>query len=234
MGRRSWAWAAGAATALLLAAWVSGAGPIAAFTTPGLSPPTDEEFGELVEPDTGDRRATGTERGRQLEDSELIAAIVAWMLRVLLVLIVAVIVALVVRAVLRRLRRDPVTPKDEVGAPLLPDVLIAGVRESEAHLDRGTSSEAVINAWLTLERTAVEVGIDDDLSRTPTELVSAVLEGYAVDRPAIERLADLYREARFSVHHIGEEQREEAREALRSVREDLTRPLRAMGGSGTR
>lgn len=46
MGRREWAWTAGTAATLLLAAWVSGAGPIAAFTTPVLSPPTDEEFGE--------------------------------------------------------------------------------------------------------------------------------------------------------------------------------------------
>ncbi|WP_404381762.1 DUF4129 domain-containing protein [Knoellia locipacati] len=234
MGRRTWAWAAGAATTLLLAAWVSGAGPIAAFTTPGLSPPTDEEFGELVEPGTGDRRTTGNERVRRVEDNELIANVVAWTLRVVLVAIVVVIVALVVRAVLRQLRRDPVTPKDEVAAPVLPDVLLAGVRESEAHLDRGTSSEAVINAWLTLERTAGEVGIDDDLSRTPTELVAAVLADYDVDRPAIQRLANLYREARFSAHEIGEGQREAAREALRSVREDLMRPLRAMGGSAPR
>lgn len=234
MGRRDWAWAAGTAGALLLAAWVSGAGPIAAFTTPGLSPPTDDEFGELVQPDTGDARQPEGERARPLEDSELIANVVAWTLRVVLVLIVAVVVLLVVRALLRRLRRDPVTPKDEVEAPVLPDVLVAGLRASEAQLDRGTSGEAVINAWLTLERTTAEIGLEDDVSRTPAELVAAVLGGFDVDRTAIERLADLYREARFSAHPVGEPQREAAREALRSVREDLTRPLRALGGGVAR
>ncbi|GGB70518.1 hypothetical protein N798_12290 [Knoellia flava TL1] len=234
MGRRDWAWAAGTAGALLLAAWVSGAGPIAAFTTPGLSPPTDDEFGELVQPDTGDARQPEGERTRPLEDNELVANVVAWTLRVVLVLIVAVVVLLVVRALLRRLRRDPVTPKDEVEAPVLPDVLVAGVRASEAQLEHGTSTEAVINAWLTLERTAAEVGLEDDVARTPAELVGAVLGDFDVDRVAIERLADLYREARFSVHPIGETQRAEAREALRSVREDLTRPLRALGGSVAR
>lgn len=231
MGRREWAWTAGSAAALLLAAWVSGAGPIAAFTTPGLSAPTDEEFGETVDPDTGDNRTAGGDRVRDLEDNELVANVVAWTLRIVLVLIVAVVALLLVRAILQRLRRDPVTPKDAVAAPVLPDVLVAGVRASEAELDRGTSSEAVINAWLALERTALEVGIGDDLSRTPTELVGAVLADHDVDRLAIERLAELYREARFSVHPVGEAQREAAREALRSVREDLTRPLRAMGGS---
>lgn len=231
MGRREWAWTAGTAAALLLAAWVSAAGPIAAFTTPGLSPPTDKEFGELVEPDTGDARNPGADRVRGAEDNELVASVVAWTLRVLLVVIVLVVALFVARAVLRRLRRDAVTPKEEVEAPVLPDVLLAGVRASEAELDRGTSSEAVINAWLALERTALEVGIDDDLARTPTELVAAVLEGYDVDRPSIQRLAALYREARFSVHPIGEEHRGAARDALRTVREELTRPLQAMGGT---
>lgn len=232
MGRREWAWTTGTAATLLLAAWVSGAGSISAFTTPGLSPPNDRQFGELVEPDRGDKKASGVEGTRSTDDNELIAAVVAWTLRALLVVIVVVVAVLVVRAVLRRLGRDPVTPKDQVAAPVLPDVLVAGVRESEALLDHGSSSEAVINAWLALERTAVEVGVDDDASRTPSELVAAVLDEYAVDRAAIERLAALYREARFSVHPIGEEQRASAREALRAVREELTRPLLAMGGGG--
>lgn len=230
MGRREWAWATGTAVALLLAAWVSGAGPISAFATPELSPPTDKTFGDGVLPDTVDSRGQRADDGRQVEDNELIATIVAWTLQVLLVVIVAVVAFVVVRAVVRRLRLDPVTPKDSVEAPVLPDVLVAGVRASEAQLDRGTSSEAVINAWLTLERTALEVGLDDDVSRTPTELVSAVLDEYDIDRPSIERLAAIYREARFSVHPIGEEHREAAREALRRVHADLTRPLLTMGG----
>lgn len=230
MGGREWGWPAGAAAALLLTAWVSGAGPIAAFTTPGLSPPTDDEFGELVQPDTGDARDPAADRVRRAEDNELVASVVAWTLRVLLVVIIVAVAVLVVRAVLQRLRRDAVTPKDAVEAPVLPEVLVAGVRDSEAQLDRGTSSEAVINAWLALERTVADVGLDDDVSRTPAELVGAVLSGYDVDRTAIERLAELYREARFSLHPIGEAQREAAREALRTVADDLTRPLRAMGG----
>lgn len=230
MRMREGAWTAGTAAALLLAAWVSGAGPIAPFTTPGLSPPTDEEFGELVTPDTGDSRTAGRDGRTPTEDNELVATVVAWTLGVLLLAIVAVVAFLVVRAVASRLRRDPVRPKDSVEGSVLPDVLVAGVRASEAELERGASSDAVINAWLMLERTALEVGVDDDASRTPTELVSAVLDEYDVDRPSIERLAALYREARFSVHPIGEEQREAAREALGRVREDLTRPLMVMGG----
>ena len=234
MGRRDWAWVTGTAAALLLAAWVSGAGSISAFTTPGLSPPTDKEFGEIVDPGTRDLVKGRGRRGRTVDDNELVANVVAWTLRALLVVIVVVAALLVVRAVVRRLHPHPVTHKDEVEGPLLPDVLLAGVRASEAQLDRGTSGEAVINAWLTLERTAVAIGVDDDRSRTPAELVATLLAGQDVDRTAIERLAELYREARFSTHPVREDQREAAREALRTVREDLTRPLRSMGGSGAR
>jgi hypothetical protein len=229
MRRREWAWAAGGACALFLAAWVSGAGSISALTNPGQSPENDREFGENFEPDQTDNASRGGDRGRVAEDNHIVTTIVVWTLRVLLVLIVLTVLALVVRTLVRRLGRDSVSTKDDVRAGILPDVLIAGLRASEAQLDRGTSAEAVINAWLTLERTAIAVGIDDDQSRTPTELVTAVLNEYAVDQDAIERLAALYREARFSRHLIGEEHREAARQAVRQVREDLTRPLQALG-----
>lgn len=214
--------------ALLLAAWVSGAGSVSAFTVPGQSPPATEEFGEVLDPDVGDNRMPGGARA-PLEGNETVAVIVAWTLRILLVLVVVVALVLVARALLRRLGRDPVTAKEEVRSGLVPDVLVAGVREGEALLEHGTSSEAVINAWLALERSTRAVGIGDDAARTPAELVAAVLDEHAVDPDAIERLAALYREARFSEHPIGEEHRSAARRALRVVREDLLRPLAALG-----
>lgn len=233
MGRREWAWAVGAACVLLLAAWVSGAGTISAFNPPPNSPPSTEEFGEVVDPGQADNSSPRGEGTSGVEDNHIVTTVVVWTLRVLLVLIVLVVLFFVARTLLRRLRRDPVSTKEAVQAGVLPDVLVAGLRESETQLDRGTSSEAVINAWLTLERTAQTVGINDDRSRTPAELVSAVLTDYDVDRDAIQRLAALYREARFSQHPIGEEHREAARMALRHVRDDLSRPLEAMG-KGTR
>ena len=104
---------------------------------------------------------TGHRAEPSADDNETVAAVVAWTLRALLVVVVVAAIVLIALALARRLRRDPVTVKDEVRGGLLPDVLVAGVRESEAQLDVGTSGEAVINAWLTLERTAHAVGIDD-------------------------------------------------------------------------
>lgn len=225
MGRRMWAWALGSGIVLLLAAWVSGAGSITAFAPNIGTPPSDKEFGETVDRGQTDNASRRGPDAEGVPENHLVTHVVVWTMRVLLLLVVLTVLFVVVRAIVLRLHRDPVTPKEAVRAGVLPDVLSAGLRHVESELDRGTSSEAVINAWLALERTARAIGIDDDVARTPAELVAEVLGGFHVDRGAIERLAALYREARFSEHPIGEEQREAARQALRRVRADLPEAL---------
>lgn len=235
MGRRDWsgvvgarkhvAWVVGTALVLLLAAWVSGAGTITAFAPNVGQPSPTKTVGELIEQDQTDNASQGGPTSTPADGNHFVTTTVVWTLRVLLVLIVLTVLFVVVRAIVRRLRRDPVIPKDAVRAGLLPDVLASGLRDIEGELDRGTSSEAVINAWLALERTATSIGIDDDVARTPAEFVAEVLGGFHVGPEAIERLAALYREARFSEHPIGEEQREAARQALRRVRADLPEAL---------
>ena len=225
MGRRAWAWVLGSGVVLLLAAWVSGAGSITAFAPNIGTPASDKLYGETVDQVQTDNSSRRGPDPQDVPENHLVTYVVVWTMRVLLLLIVLTVVFVVVRAIARRLRRDPVTPKEAVRAGVLPDVLSAGLRDMEGELDRGSSSEAVINAWLALERTAQTIGIDDDVSRTPAELVAEVLGGFHVDPVAIEALAALYREARFSEHPIGEEQREAAREALRKVRADLPEAL---------
>lgn len=233
MGRRQWAWMVGSGFVLLLAAWVSGAGSITAFAPNIGSPPATKQYGETVDAIQTDNSTPRRGPANPADGNHFVTTTVVWTMRLLLVLIVAAVLFVVIRAIARAMRRDPVTVKEEVRAGVLPDVFAAGLRDIEAELDQGTSSEAVINAWLTLERTASTIGIDDDVSRTPTELVAEVLGGFNVDPAAIERLATLYREARFSEHPIGEEQREAARQALQTVREGLPEVLQPTGlGTG--
>lgn len=232
MGRGDGAWAAGTAITLFLAALVSGAGPTQISPSSSVvdptktGPPVDFEVGEDL----------GLLQGLHLEelgDSDVVQSLITWTGRVLLVLAVAVVllvIVLLVRNLIDRLRGSDVAAKDDVRGEVLPDVLRAGLARSEAELERGASGEAVINAWLALEDTAQLVGVGDDTSRTPAELVKAVLERYDVDRESLARLADVYREARFSAHPIGEPQRETARSALARIRHDLERPLLTTAG----
>jgi len=206
------------------------------FTPPRQRGPGSSEPGEEFAQDQVDNATPPRERGPEPLLNDAVATAIGWVVRIVLVLLVLTVVALLLRALIARVRRDLATPKDEATADVVPDVLLRGVREGERRLGRGTSSEAVINAWLALEEMAVATGLPDDAARTPAELVEAVLERYAVQPAAVGRLAELYREARFSEHLVTEDQREEARTALAAVRADLTASLGrltgAAGGAG--
>ncbi|PRY56316.1 uncharacterized protein DUF4129 [Knoellia remsis] len=232
MRTRRWLAGAGVLVALLLAGWVSASGTVTAFTTPEPNASPSKAYIETVPSDEVDPRSERPATAAEKEVADGVANLVAWTLRLLIALIVLVVLGLVVRALVRRLRRDVPTPKQDVRAGVLPDVLVAALDRSEAELDSGTSSEAVINAWLALEEAALASGLDDDRSRTPTELVAVVLANHDVDRDAIERLAALYREARFSVHPMEETHREAARDAVRQVRADLLEPLATTAPTG--
>lgn len=53
------------------------------------------------------------------------------------------------------------------------------------------------------------------------EFTARVLASYAVDKPSLSALAELYREARFSRHVLGEAERQDAVDALRRLDTDL-------------
>ncbi len=59
------------------------------------------------------------------------------------------------------------------------------------------------------------------------EFTARILHQFAVDRSAVDRLAALYREARFSSHDMGEDERAEAVRALDAVHGGLRRTERA-------
>ena len=81
-------------------------------------------------------------------------------------------------------------------------------------LGTGTPRNAIVAAWVQLEEFAATHGIPRRAADTPAEFVVHALAAYRLDRTALERLADLYREARFSAHPMGEADRDDARACL--------------------
>ncbi|MFI9385953.1 DUF4129 domain-containing protein [Kutzneria sp. NPDC052558] len=61
----------------------------------------------------------------------------------------------------------------------------------------GPPSDRVIEAWLALERAAVETGTERQPHETPTEFVGSVLAGHDVSPDALDDLRRLYGRARF-------------------------------------
>ncbi|MEU8263558.1 DUF4129 domain-containing protein [Micromonospora sp. NPDC048999] len=106
-------------------------------------------------------------------------------------------------------------------------VLDAGLVELD---DRSTDPRtAVIACWVRLEEAAEEAGVPRLAGDTSTDLVSRLLRGDpAAGVPAIasadvlDGFARVYREARYATHTVDERMRDQARDALRRLRGELT------------
>ena len=85
----------------------------------------------------------------------------------------------------------------------------------------GSPRNAIVATWIRLHEAMVAAGFEPREAETPTEFVQRTLTTYPVDEQAISRLADLYREARFSAHDLTEEHRREAVGCLRQLHRQL-------------
>ena len=80
---------------------------------------------------------------------------------------------------------------------------------------------AVIAAYARLERVQARHGLRRSKSEAPLEYLARVLADLAVTPVAVRRLTALFERAKFSQHEVGVEMKEEAIEALETVRDDL-------------
>jgi len=245
MRRRGLVVAACTAAGLVLALWVTNVGrvdlagpPHDPFTLPTLKPhpPTARPS-----PAGG---ATPKPTPTAAPDSAAATAWIAGVLRVLVLLALAgllVLAAIRLRRWLRRWlaeRKHRVAPQDF--EPLLPpedavaDAVGAGADEQFAALARGTPRNAVVACWLALEDAVERAGLPHHPAETSQEFTERVLATYAVDPDAINRLARLYREARFSEHELGEDARTQASTALRDLHGALEVARRAAEAEAAR
>jgi hypothetical protein len=80
---------------------------------------------------------------------------------------------------------------------------------------------AIVECWDRFEQQAVRAGIERRPWQTTAEFVLGVLDLVGADRGAVARLADLYREARFSDHPMTDEHRRQALTALDVIHDSL-------------
>ena len=83
--------------------------------------------------------------------------------------------------------------------------------------------DAVIAAWLSLERAIAAAGVRRDPSQTTLEYVVAVLGSLELDRSALDRLAHLYRRALFDPQPLVETDRDDALALLDTLTDELER-----------
>jgi hypothetical protein len=129
----------------------------------------------------------------------------------------ALVVIGVAAAVLAARRRRTVVP-DETVAQELAEALDDSLDALRAEPD---PRRAVIAAYARLERVLAAHRLGRLKSETPNEYLSRILEDLEVERRSVRRLTDLFTEAKFSQHAVDAEMKEEAIEALTTVRDEL-------------
>lgn len=236
-------WRLPAATTLVVG--VSGVLLVAVLSATGESA---VEIGQGWVPSLGDNRWTqpddsGPLREDDFEAPPVLRAIAAFTLIGLLLLFALLFVVGLVTILLSvrigRLReRQKVAPIDAGEAPddngrIDVDLIrraAGGALDLLREQRGGDPGDAVVQAWLTLERAAADCGLARRAHQTPTEFTTAVLADLQVDGGALDRLRLLYQRARFSVHPVTDAEVSVARDALHRLVADLG--ARTAAGAG--
>jgi Domain of unknown function (DUF4129) len=141
-----------------------------------------------------------------------------------------------------RLRRRRLGRKLRRPVEQAPDDLVRRVSETlratASQLAQAQVRDGIILCWHRLEQLAAEAGFARSPADTSTDLASRLLHALPVSPEPLNRLAALYREARFSSHPLGAAAVAQARADLAQLRSELARApelgpipgLRAHGG----
>lgn len=148
----------------------------------------------------------------------------------LVYLVIATVVLLLGRLLYRILRKVELPQAETADADwerMKADRLAEAVDTGLARIETGTATDAVIACWVALEEAAASAGLAREQSETPAEFTVRVLGVGGISEPELLRLAQLYREARYSTHGSTEEARAQARAALIRLRDDLSAAVAA-------
>lgn len=151
----------------------------------------------------------------------------SWLALTLLYLILAAALALLVyvlaKLLSRRWSRPPITRLEFDPLPPELDQLAEAVAAGAEALEyEGDAREAVIACYSAMELAVTAGGGSSRRATdTPEEFLGRVTATKLIPDDPARRLTDLFREARFSSHRIGEEKRDAAREALHEISEHL-------------
>ncbi len=218
---------AGVAAAFLVLVWAAGGRPVDLFD------PSGRTRGPRAFPSSGESPVEGpsgpiplaeaTKDVEQTLDLSWLGDQIAW--AVFLGTLVAL--AAVGRMMWQRRWRPPppapVADFDVLPARQIADRLTEDAQAQRAAIAEGEPRNGIVRCWLLLQDSIAAAGLPPGPSETSTEFTVRVLHALDLDPRAIERLARLYREARFSRHPLGEDARAQALTALDALHADLAK-----------
>lgn len=171
-------------------------------------------------PSSSTPRPSSTATALPFDPSPVLVTLVQIVL-VLAALVVLVVLAQLVRSLLRRRPHLELHEEPDFAIPLVPTELLEAARDRLRDLETGEPRNAIVAAWLGLETSAAATGLPRLPAETSTEYTERVIGVWPVDSARLGDLAALYREARFSVHDLGESHRDRAITDLRVLIADL-------------
>jgi hypothetical protein len=197
--------------------------PVTVFSRPRSDP--SEPFDQRGLPSASAATRTATREADDLLgwDPSALIGVVLQFVAALVILALVFAGALAVQALLRRRPRLVEPDGHPFAMPPVPEDLIRSAQARMALLETGEPRNAIVAAWLDLETSAASSGLPRHPSETSTEYTSRVIGTWRVDPDRLADLAQLYREARFSLHPLGETERRRALADLRVLHEDLER-----------
>ncbi|MGY1857649.1 DUF4129 domain-containing protein [Modestobacter sp. SYSU DS0290] len=116
-------------------------------------------------------------------------------------------------------RRPPAAAATTGGGE--PGALPAAVDRALAAVEQPDARDAVVAAWLLLGRAAADARTPAHPAETSAEYGARLAAVHGLPAPSVDRLAELYRTARFSSHPIGPAERAAARAGLEELRAAL-------------
>ena len=120
-----------------------------------------------------------------------------------------------------RRRRRGASDRREFEGDALPRPVTVDIDAARTALLGAIPNDAIIACWMQLERDASSAGVPRWAHETAAEFATRVISEASVDPAPIAALAALYREARFSRHHLDHDDRARALDALAHVERSL-------------
>ena len=111
---------------------------------------------------------------------------------------------------------------DVIESPgLVAGAIVRDAAEQTELLLVGSPRNAIVECWHRFEVQAHSAGLGRKSWETSSEFTVRLLELVAADAHAVATLSGLYREARFSDHEVGEQERSRALAALEQIHRGL-------------
>lgn len=236
---------------MVLVAWATLIGPDEVFTGPGVGErtftptertcipaPTPSSDGTTEVPDNPDNLPVceapddSLNQARDLvrqADPPMWVKVLVWTIELLLLagmLALAVFAALRARELVQRRTRlggeRQAAEFATLGEPArVADAITQDAAEQDRLLRDGEPRNAIVAAWQRFEVQGASAGVPREAWETSSEYALRILDVVEAHEGAVQRLAGVYREARFSAHPITEDHRAAAVEALAAIRSSL-------------